>query len=294
MRRGLGGTVAAFLVAALGGCGSGGGGGGGGGSGTFTATIDGQAFSATLQAKATASSRTAGQYILTGTQGSGASTESIGLTLYNIGATGTYPLGVGLTTFGGTGLVTEGTTEWTTPLDGTGGTVTIGTLTSTRIAGTFAFVASQLAGGASTVTVTAGNFDLPITGTPLTVPANQGSSVSATLGGTPWVGATIAIVSRTNGTFGFGATSTGTFGLTFGLTGVTGPGTYPFSIATSTGIVAMNGGQGWSYDTVGASGSFVVTTLNANRLMATFSGTLGSTGTGAPLTITNGMLDLGL
>lgn len=260
----------------------------------MTASIDGQAFSADSLAKATASKSVAGQYELIGEKISGSQTESIALTLYNISATGTFPLGVGLTAFGGTGIVGEATNAYYTPLNGTAGTVTISTLTSTRIGGTFSFVAADLTNPSSVKNVTSGVFDLPITNTPLAVPASKGSGVSATVGGAPWVGATIAVISHTGGTYGFGATSAGSYQLTFGLTGVNAPGTYAFNVNTSTGIVADKGSQSWNYDTLGSTGMFTVTSVNANRIQGTFSGTLGvASGGGTPLTITNGKFDIG-
>jgi hypothetical protein len=267
----------------------------------MTASIDGQSFSANQLATATAATQNlVSFYTITGLQGSSATNaQSILLILYNIGAPGTYPLGVNSTNFGGIGTVTEGSASWLTPLNGTAGTVVITSLTSSRIAGTFSFTSNETTGASSTRTVSNGAFDLPISGTAGTVQPYQGSSMKATLGGAAWIGATIAVQGKTGGTYHFlgqsltGATITGASSVNITLGGVTGPGAYPFGPTTSS-ISVIIGTSSYSSSNAGSSGSVVVSSVDANRLKGTFSGTLGATGGGSALNVTNGTFDIGL
>jgi len=244
----------ALVLAAVGACGGGGTNGGGGpppGSGTMTATIDGQAFASDSQAAtATAASTLPGSYFLTGTKVT-STTNYLTLTiaLYNIAATGTYPLGVTSTIFGGHGGVFQvsgaGTVaSWDTPLSGASGMVTVSTLTANRIAGTFAFTAAPTVGSTSTRIVTDGSFDLPVTGSAGTMRPNAGSSMTARLNGTSWTAAAVVIVGYSSGLLAFGGgTSAGnpTYQLNFTLGPLTGPGTYPFTrlgpFMSSLGII---------------------------------------------------------
>src|SRR5678815_2774364 len=140
MRAALGMMAAAVLWTACGG-----GENNPGGGNAMTASIDGQAFSSSQLASASAaSSSMVSVYTIIGARLlSGTTAQSISLSLYNIAGPGTYPLGVNSTNFGGIGTVAEGATAWTTPLSGAAGTVNITSLTPTRIAGTFSFNAAE-------------------------------------------------------------------------------------------------------------------------------------------------------
>ena len=281
------------------GCGGGGGNPGGGGGGEVTATVDGQAFSSTQATAAANTQNSVVFYTITATQVvSGAAVRSLVLILYNVSGPGTYSLGVNSTGFGGIGTVSEGANNWMTPLNGTSGTLTITSLGSGRIAGTFSFTAVATPGAGSTRSVTGGNFDLSLTGTPGTVQPYQGSTLKATLGTTTWVAGTI-VVNKSSGTYSFLGTSqptptaAGTSSVDIILQGVSGPGTFQFG-GTSVNQVLVNvGGLGYSSDLAGSSGSVVVTSIDANRLKGTFSGTVGNA-VGGSVTITNGAFDLGL
>ena len=114
------------LVTACGG----GGGPGNNNAGNMSASIDGTGWSST---SATASANTGGIFTITGLQlGSG---TSVTMTLYSIGAPGTFPLGVGGTVAGGLASVVSGTSGWSTPLSGDAGSVTVTSVSPTRIAG---------------------------------------------------------------------------------------------------------------------------------------------------------------
>lgn len=296
MRRALGMTAAAVLWAA---CGSGGGG-NNPGNGPMTASINGQAFSATQSATAAAASSNAvSLYTITGTQLSGTTARTILVTLFNIAAPGTYPLGVNSTNFGGIGSYVEGSASWTTPLNGAAGTVIVTSLTGSRIAGTFTFNAADVLDPSSTRSVTNGAFDLGITGTPGTVQPYQGSAMQATLGGNAWIGASIVVLAKTGGAYTFGG-STITAGGAAGianvniiLSTVTGPGTYALGPGQGSQLSATAGGAGYNSSLSGSSGSVVVTSVDANRLKGTFSATLGSGG-GATLAVSGGTFDIGL
>jgi hypothetical protein len=266
----------------------------------MSASVNGQAFSATQSATAAATSTAAvSVYTITGTRLSGTTATTILLSLYNIAAPGTYPLGVNSTNFGGLATYLEGSSSWTTPLNGTAGTVIITSLTASRIAGTFSFNAADVLNPASTRSVTNGAFDLGITGTPGTVQPYQGSAMKATLGGTAWIGASIVVVAKTGGSYAFGGstiTGTGVAGIAnvnVILTGVSGPGTYLVGPQQGNQLSITVGGAGYSSSLSGSSGSVVVTSVDANRLKGTFSATLGSGG-GAALAVSGGTFDIGL
>ncbi len=302
MRAALGMTAAAVLWVACGGGGggnnNGGGGGGGGGGAAMTATIDGQAFSGDSGASASAHVQNGvAFYAITGAHLSGTTALGITLTLYNVSTTGTYPLGVNSTDFGGVGIVSEGASSWMTPLSGVAGSVTLTTLTSSRIAGTFSFTAMGTTNASSIRSVTGGSFDMAITGTPGTVQPYQGSSMTASLGGTPWVGATITL-SKGSGTYSVLGLQLATTSALSGtsvdiiLNGVNGPGSYALG-AANTMMVIVPGGS-YSSTGNGATGSVVVTSLDANRMKGTFSATLPATIGSGNLAVTGGTFDLGL
>jgi hypothetical protein len=266
----------------------------------MSASVNGQAFTATQSATAAANSSAAvSVYTITGTRLSGSTAQTILLSLYNIAAPGTYPLGVNSTNFGGLATYLEGSTSWTTPLNGTAGTVIITSLTATRIAGTFSFNAADVLNPASTRSVTNGAFDLGITGTPGTVQPYQGSAMKATLGGNAWIGASIVVVAKTGGSYAFGGstiTGTGAAGIAnvnVILSGVTGPGTYALGPGQSNQLSVTAGGSGYNSSLTGSSGSVVVTSVDANRLKGTLSATLAAAG-GAALAVSGGTFDIGL
>ena len=136
----------------------------------MSATIDGQAWAASQNGVlVTGSQQTPGFLTITGTQITGQDYIAVSLYLGFISGTGTYPLGVNQgTTPGGGGsvLIKNGATLNIYAIDFTGdrGSVNVTTLTSTRIAGTFTFVAPpSLGSGAPGVkTVTNGTFDVAL------------------------------------------------------------------------------------------------------------------------------------
>jgi len=291
-------VLGALVFAALGACGGGGGGGGRSGSGVFTATIDGQAFASDSQlAMATVAASAPGVYVLTGAKAT-SSTNYVNLTitLYNLTVPGTYPLGVTGVVFGGIAIVSQSGPSWTTPLSGAAGTVTVSTLTASRIVGTFAFTATAPLDPTSSRTVTNGSFDLPIIGSAGTLPANRGSSMAAQMNGASWTAATV-IAGYTAGTLSFsGQTTVGNaiYSVNFIIGSVSGPGTYPLSNPGRTIMVTSGSTQVWSSQLTGATGQVAVTEMTATRAKGSFTATVPPAGTGTTLTITNGSFNVGL
>ncbi len=233
----------------------------------------------------------------------------IQLTLFNIAGPGTYPLGVTPTIFGGVGMITRSSgtsaTVYSTPNSGSAGTITITTLTATRIAATFSFTASRFIGstGPLTTTVTNGQFDLTLAsgGALEAVPANAGSRATCSFGGSAWTaGTVVALNSSGNVTLGL---ANDDYQINIFLIGVTGPGTYAITPSNFNYVVTAVHGTGtnpnpnccWTFGT-GVSGSVTISTLNADRGTGTFDVTLPpdpATVATSPLTLSGGVFDVG-
>jgi hypothetical protein len=286
---------------------------GGNATGTrMTATVDGQAWSAATATGAVTAlqfSRVSGGYIVMGTQitSTGAIGSTMTFTLNNIAGPGTYPLGVdAVSVYGGFAAITGGSPggTWTTPLSGAAGTITVTTLTPTRIAATFSFTAAPTSGGATgTRVVTNGTFDAPISGNAAVqaLPDSVGSKFSATLNGTAW---NAAIVSA--------GTSLGYISLSgindrqtliFTLPQPTTTGTYQVSNAPGFILKAWDpnavapAGARCCWGNVGDVGTITFTYLTKTRAKGTLSATLtpqpGTAATGL-LVIANAAFDVGL
>lgn len=297
------GVVAFSLAAACGGDGTGpgGGGGGGGGSAAFSANIDGQAWAtdaARLQI-IPGSASIPGSLLITGTQVSGNNVVTIQLFLGYIGAAGSYRLGVNqISTPGGLGSIIQqsGTTveNRMTPFDGFSGTVVITSLTATRIVGHFGFVAQPLIGSSlsGNRTITDGSFDLALPSGFTSVPtANHGSTISATLGGIAWNGATVLALGS-NGVFVGGGQTTSRSVQLQATTPLTTPGSYNLHGGVDLSIVDLSNGHSWGGSS-GDVGTVVFTSLADGRVVGTFSGTLqpGAATTGT-LVVTEGTFDI--
>ncbi len=276
-----------------------------GGEGThfIKATIDGAAWNSDAGAESFGVSITLpGLYSITGTKLGGG--YIMVLSLYNIGGTGTYPMGVGNLVAGGSAIVSDAGGGWATPQSGAAGTLTITALTDSRIAGTFTFTAEALTGTATgTKSVTGGSFDLEVkpTGAVGALPDYAGSSVTATIGGTPFTAAA-ATGQLTSGFDILVVTGSNTTrSLTISLTDVSAPGTYALSGTAPTRTMGVTGVTSpltstWSSNGAGGSGSVTVTSITATRIKGTFAATLGpAPGTSTPgtLAITSGAFDIG-
>jgi hypothetical protein len=297
-------------LAACGGGSGGGPGGGGAGGGTATgsghlrATIDGQAWAAdqnTIQVNSSAA--VPGTLTITGTRvTSAANYLSLTMALGYINGPATYPLGVNQgTNAGGTVTVLDQSSAsqlgiWMTDLTGARGTLTVTSMSATRIAGTFQFMAPPQTGSAvtSTRTVTDGDFELPIPAAfAPTTADNYGSLIKATFNGGPWNGATVVgLGTPSSGVLSFGGTTTGVSLNLITVTAVQVGGTYD-----QTGVRLMASGTGASccWGGNGDLSSVTITSLGATRAAGTFTATLpaagGSAATG-PLIITGGTFDV--
>jgi len=299
------------------GCGGGddgddGGGGGGGGSG-LTAVVDGDAWEAEpISISAVANAGVQGAIILAGIDNAGGVNRSITITLYNVRGPGTYALGTGSQVYGGHASTGEGTGGgdadlWATPNTGIAGTVVLTQVSGGRVKGTFEFTGE--AGDDNVVLgereVTNGEFDLELTGALTTLPANQGSKVSATINGRPYNAWSVnGLLTDYTGGAGFRfSSSTSVDALSIELEGITAPGTYAISDAVPLRVVIAghNGGDAdhccWGLNAGGDVGTITVTSYTADRVQGTFSGTLqphaGRPAT-TPLVITNGTFDVGI
>lgn len=270
----------------------------GNGIGTFTATIDGAAWASDAPTLQVSSSATIpGTLVISGTKVISATNyTSLALFLGYIAGPGTYPLGVNQgTTAGGGGSVTSQASGvlgiWSSGFSGAAGTVTITSLTSTRMTGTFQFTALPQSGSQASGNrvVTNGSFDVPL-GAGFTLPPanNLGSKISATIAGSPWNGATVVALG-TGGAFAGGGTSD----------------SYHVSLTTSTVVAAGNsypiGNSGVSVSVIlgnaswggtGSTGTVTISSLGNGRVAGLFAGTLPRLGGGAPLVIANGSFDM--
>jgi hypothetical protein len=121
---------------------------------------------------------------------------------------------------------------------------------------------------------------------------------SATVNGTAWSALGRVPVTRpTANSVGMLAGST-TYGMTFTILNITGPGTFSLNNAPSNGnqVIASNINQsGWATGQTGGTGSVVITAFSATHIAGTFSFDAtpipGTPATGT-LHVTNGSFDL--
>lgn len=276
------------------------------GDAAVTATIDGTAFASTtaqVTGGGSGSNQVPGLLNIVATQVTGAgSYTTLNLNLGYLAGTGTYPLGVNPgTTAGGTGSIfaPQGAAfgTWSTNFTGAAGTVTVTSLTATRIAGTFQFTAPPQSftqtTGTRAVTNGAFNVALPAGFTPAP-PNDRGSRVSAVVGGVPWNGATVVALG-TQTVFVYGGT-TDSLSISIAPASVLAAGgTYPIGgLGGATMIVTrLPSGAAWSGGTGQPVGTMTITSLGNGRAAGTFSATLlPTTGAGASLAITQGTFDV--
>lgn len=273
------------------------------GGSNFTARINGQQWSSGPGGVSTNGVIYVlpGTYSITGAQVGG---YVLSIALYNIGKTGSYPLGVGPQIAGGTMLVSGATGGWTTALTGAAGAIHITTLTATRIAGTFSASLTPTSGASSGVlSVSEGQFDLQVVanGTVGPLPENAGSRVFATLDGVDFnASAAAGNYSVSSGGILVVSGNNDTRLLNLSLTGITAPGEYQLGNNPSRVIGVSNATNtstnSWSSAGAGGSGTVIVTTISNSRLIGTFSGTLGpapGSQTVGTMTIVNGEFNIG-
>jgi hypothetical protein len=266
------------VLSACGGGGTDPNGGGGGGGGTFgmTASIDGAAWSPSFAASGAHASPGVWNFTGVSTTGGG---SSIMVSLYNIRGPGTYPLGVNVTGVGGIAQVVKGAKGWSTALTGVAGTVTIDTVSNTRLVGSFSFSAVALSGGATgTVEVTEGSFKLPVTtiGNPGSLPDNAGDRLTVTSGDKDYNAGTIS-ATFPNDTSMLVASNNTVDGVAIQLAGIHGTGSYALSLSPLHVLTysTFDGANASIWGGVaGDAGSIVITSRTATRIQGTFNVTL--------------------
>ncbi len=294
-------ALAFSFAAACGGGGDGGPAGPGGGSAAFTARIDGQAWASDASLLTATVGSVPGSLVLTGTRlVSTTNYTTIGLILSFIGAPGTYPLGVNPgTSAGGQGTltITAGPTPAfrETDYSGNAGTVTITSLTSTRMAGTFNFTAIPIPGSmlVGAKVVTNGTFDVALPAGFTSVPAaNHGSKVSATIAGVSWNGATVA-GQGSGGAFTLSGLSTDYFLAVSTSVVVTAGTTYNLGSGVALDVTEVKTGHDWGGIPTDV-GTVTISSLAGNRAVGTFAGSLtpGFSSPPGALVITGGTFDV--
>jgi hypothetical protein len=273
------------------------------GNGHLRATIDGQDWvSDQLTTQVTARAATPGALTITGTRAVSATNYlSLTIALGYVNGPREYPLGVNPgTSAGGTATVYEqsggATGFWMTDLVGARGSVVITSMTGGRIAGSFHFTAPPQLGSTVTTTkdVTNGDFDLAMPSGFAPQPSDDyGSTISATIDGQPWNGATVVGVGNASaGGFSLGGmTTTISLSLTTQVA-VKAGGVYD---QTAVRIMASGSGAYCCWGGTGDVSSVEVTTISGKRIAAKFTATLvpGAGGMAAgPLVIAGGQFDV--
>lgn len=275
----------------------------------MSATIDGQSWNANSSAGSVAALQVSplnGSYIILGI-GSGV-VASMTFNITFITRPGTYPLGVdAVSVQGGFAGVTGGSASggtWLTPISGAAGTITITTLTTTRIAGTFSFTATASGGGATgSKVVTNGQFDAPISGNaPIAVLTDSMSSkMSASLNGAAWNAGIVSGQTTATHLSLSGINNLQTLIMT--IPKPTAAGTYTLSNASGSLLFAWDpnavapAGARCCYGILGDVGTLTITSLTTTRIKGSFTATLraqaGTAATGT-MTISGGTFDIGL
>lgn len=249
----------------------------------FTAKIDGVDWNAEFAP--IASNPQPGMYVVSGVRTQG-NVYTMVFTLNNITGTGTFPLGVNISAFGGYALLSDASDGWTTTLDGAAGEIVITTLTPTRIVATFEFVADPLSGTGPARTVTNGQFDVTITGTGGVALPNQGSSVTGTIGGA-FTSAQATHILSVGGTPTLTIVANNTDrSVTMGIANMTGAGTYTLSSSAPVRTIFANADLTsptavWRSDQAGGSGEVIISSVTADRIVGSFTATLVPFGGGA-------------
>jgi hypothetical protein len=138
-----------------------------------------------------------------------------------------------------------------------------------------------------------------------TAPPTGGTAngtMTATINGASWrsIGAITVSRQQQQNIFGFAATGSAgstTYALSISIVNATGPGTHNLNIFAggdgSTLIVGSSASLGWASAAQGASGTLTITSLTANRIVGTFSGTLFPAGhSSGNLVVTSGTFDV--
>ena len=126
-------------------------------------------------------------------------------------------------------------------------------------------------------------------------------SMAAQIGGASWRSIGAITVSRqqqnTIGFAGTGSAGSTTYAVSISIANATGPGTHNLNVFAggdgSSLIIGSSAALGWATAAQGASGTLTITSLTANRIVGTFSGTLFPEGHSAGnLVVTTGTFDV--
>jgi hypothetical protein len=125
-------------------------------------------------------------------------------------------------------------------------------------------------------------------------------SFRAVIGGANWSAiGQVTVTRQTNfiGIAGSGSAGSSFYAVVLSIGNATGAGTHSFALAGggdgSSLIIGNSAGIGWGTAFNGGTGSVTITTLTANHIVGTFSGTaIPSSGTGGNLVVTNGTFDI--
>jgi hypothetical protein len=192
---------------------------------------------------------------------------------------------------------------WHTRYTGDQGTLTITTLSDTRIVGKFEFDLTAFAGtkAVGTHKVTEGQFDLMLTGSATPIGPALGRTLGAELEGAVFNAASIVVTPLASG-FSFNAINDN-FNIGFSFGGVSAAGSYDLSFgspARTVVVVAGSMGDAKTNCCWGASpddtGSLTLSTFSAERFVGTFELTLkpqAMSAATAPLVIKSGRFDIG-
>lgn len=271
--------------------------------GSLTATIDGTPWVSTSQAATSYvfAGITPGLLILNASRKDGATTTNLWMLLGYVSGPGTYPLGVShYTVAGGAASVVQDSGQsrviWATPIERVIGSVTITSLTDSRVTGTFHFDAA-LSGSAdpspiTTRSVTDGTFDLgrPPEFTPAK-PPDVGNIVQATVDDSAWYAADVLVTVDTPDVHITAHNSSLRLWVTLDQPIVAGA-TYHVTDGHHS-IALSKGTKSWGDDAPGTSGTITITELSETRAAGTFQATLGpGLGASEPIVITNGQFNV--
>ncbi|NOT07712.1 MAG: hypothetical protein HOP28_05820 [Gemmatimonadales bacterium] len=279
------------LLTALAACGGGtttGPGGDGDGIANMSAKIDNVLWRPSFAV--TAINAAPGLYSITAARISASNNYTMVFALYNVRGTGTYALGAGVNTFGGTGQLSQPPSNgWSTPLNGAAGEFKITTLTATRMVAEFKFDTETLPPGSAVgPKVTEGVLDIPVSGTGGLALANQGSLLTGTVGGPFNAAAMAGSITNAGGANPILTlvANNGLRSITMSIANMTGPGVYTLSSTTPVRTIGVGGAPGnlfasWSSQTAGGSGTVEILSVTASRVIGNFNATVVPLGGGA-------------
>ena len=268
---------------------------GGGQFGTFSAVIDGVPWAAN-GLYMTAAAQPGGIFTFGG-QNVATGGIILSMTLYHIGAPGTYPLGVTSTVPGGSASITLLPNILWSDLTGSSGTVNVTAVSPSNIAGTFSFTASPMPGSSGpNKSVTQGQFNInfPSPGS-LTIAPNAGSTFGGLLAGQSWNAATIVnVVHPSSGTLNIGA-SNDRYSVTINIGGFTGVGIHTLGSVVGKTMMVIDLGTSQSYggSQSTSAGTVQITAYNSNRVQGTYNATLQRLSPAGSITL-SGSFNVGL